>query len=137
MDCLRTNITFPTTSREPFPNTREFCTARGTTVKNFRMKLWKRLCLNVFFTTRMKMLSRLDGFMLYGNLRVDFFSTSEFLYPNMKIRLRLIRARPNFLMISDNPNVSLGTVDCSLYTAVLLSRMIITGNEGTCLLTLL
>ena len=34
----------------------------------------------------------------------------------MKIRLRLIRARPNFYMISDNPNVSLGIVDCSLYT---------------------
>ena len=34
----------------------------------------------------------------------------------MKIRLRLIRARPNFYMISDNFNVSLGIVDCSLYT---------------------
>ena len=34
----------------------------------------------------------------------------------MKLRLRLIRARPNFYMISDNPNVSLGTVDCSIYT---------------------
>ena len=34
----------------------------------------------------------------------------------MKIRLRLIRARPTFYMISDNPNVSLGIVDCSLYT---------------------
>ena len=34
----------------------------------------------------------------------------------MKIRLRLIRARPNFYMISDNPNVTLGIVDCSLYT---------------------
>ena len=34
----------------------------------------------------------------------------------MKVRLRLIRARPNFYMISDNPNVSLGIVDCSLYT---------------------
>ena len=33
----------------------------------------------------------------------------------MKIRLRLIRARPNFYMISDNPNVSLGIGDCSLY----------------------
>ena len=49
-----------------------------------------------FFTRRMKMLSRPDGFMLYGKLGVDFFSTSEMLYPNMKIRLRLIRARPNF-----------------------------------------
>ena len=53
------------------------------------------------------MISRPDGFMLYGKLGVDFFSTSELLYPNMKIRLRLIRARPNFYTIIDNPNVSL------------------------------
>ena len=64
----------------------------------------------------MNLLSRPDGFMLYGKLGIDFFSTSELLYPNMKVRLRLIRARPNFYMISDNPNVSLGIVDCSLYT---------------------
>ena len=65
----------------------------------------------------MKLLSRPDGFMLYGKLGIDFFSTSEPLYPYMKIRLRLIRARPNyFYIISDNPNVSLGIVDCSLYT---------------------
>ena len=62
------------------------------------------------------MLSRPDGFMLYGKLGVGFFSTSELLYRNMKIRLRLMRARPNFYMISPNPNVSLGIVDCSLYT---------------------
>ena len=53
--------------------------------------------------------------MLYGKLGVDFFTTSELLYPNMKVRIRLIRTRPNFYMISDNPNVSLGIVDCSLY----------------------
>ena len=64
----------------------------------------------------MKKLSRPDGFMLNGKLGVDFFSTSELLYLNMKIRLRLIRARPNFYMIRDNPNVSLGIVDCSLYS---------------------
>ena len=69
-----------------------------------------------FFTRRMKMLRRPDGFMLYGKLGADFFSTCELLYPNLKIRLRLNRARPNFDMISDNPNVSLGIVDCSLYT---------------------
>ena len=69
-----------------------------------------------FFTRRMKILSRPDGFMLYGKLRVDFFCTSELLYPNMKLWLRLIRARPNFYMISDSPNVSLGIVDCSTYT---------------------
>ena len=43
-----------------------------------------------FFTRRMKLLSRPDGFMLYGNLGIDFFSTSELLYPNMRISLRLI-----------------------------------------------
>ena len=70
----------------------------------------------LFFTRRRKMLSRPDGFMLNGKLGVDFFSTSELLYPNMKTRLRLIRARSIFYMISDNPNVSLGIVDCSLFT---------------------
>ena len=69
-----------------------------------------------FFTRRMKLLSRPDGFMLYGKLGMDFFSTSELLYANTKNRLRLIRARPNFNMISDNPKVRLGIVDCSLYT---------------------
>ena len=34
----------------------------------------------------------------------------------MKIRLRLTRARPSFYMISDNPNVSLGIANYSLYT---------------------
>ena len=69
-----------------------------------------------FFTRRTKMLSRPDGFMLYGKLGVDFFSTSELFYPIMKIRLQLIRVRTNFYMISDNPNVSFGIVECSLYT---------------------
>ena len=69
-----------------------------------------------FFTRRMKQLSRPDGFMLCGKLGIDFFSTSELLYPNMQTRLQLIRARPNFYMISDNPNVSLGIVDRFLYT---------------------
>ena len=62
------------------------------------------------------MLSRPDDFTFYGKLGVDFFYTSELLYPNMKIRLGLIGARPYFYMISDNPIVSLRIVDCSLYT---------------------
>ena len=62
------------------------------------------------------MLSRLDFFMLYGKSRVDFSTTYEILYPNMKNRLRLVRANLNFCMTSDNPNVCLGIVDCALYT---------------------
>ena len=69
-----------------------------------------------FFSRRMKMLVRSDGFTLYGKLSVDFITTSELLYRNKKVRRRLIRARPNFYMITDNPIVSLGIVDCSLYT---------------------
>ena len=69
-----------------------------------------------FFAKRMKMLNRPEAFMLYGKLGFDFFSNSELLYPNLTIRLRLIRARSNFYMISDNTNVSLGIVDCSFYT---------------------
>ena len=53
--------------------------------------------------------------MLYGNKGDDFFSSSELLYPNMKVRLRLIRARPKFCVIGDSPNVSLGNSFCSLY----------------------
>ena len=69
-----------------------------------------------FFTSRIKMLSKPQKFDLYGKLGVDFFSPSEFLYPIMKIRLRLIIAKPSFYMIRDNPNVSLPVVGCFSYT---------------------
>ena len=69
-----------------------------------------------FFTKRMKLYSRSDGFMSYGKLGIDCFTTSEVLYPNMKVRIRLNRARTSFYMTSENPNVSFGFVDCSLYT---------------------
>ena len=88
----------------------------GYDYEEFPDEIMEAPLFEVFFTRRMKILSRPDGFMLCGNLGFDFFSTSELLYPNMKSRLRLIRARPNFYMIFDNPNVSLGIVDCSLYT---------------------
>ena len=69
-----------------------------------------------FFRRSMEMLSRPDGFMLYGKLGVDFFSTYELLYPNLKIRLRLMRARTNFHLTNDNPIVSVRTDECLLYT---------------------
>ena len=62
------------------------------------------------------MLIKSHGFMVYGKLGVEIFSTSQLLYLKVKVRLRLIRARPNFYMISDNPYVSLGIVGCSPYT---------------------
>ena len=69
-----------------------------------------------FFTRRKKLYSRPDDFMLYGKLGINFLTTFELLYPNMKVRIRLTGARQNFYMRSENPNVSLDIVDCSLYT---------------------
>ena len=85
---MRTNPRFPTTSREPSLNKRQLCTARGTTMKNFLLNFWKRLCVNLFFTRRNKMLSRLDGFMLYSKVGVEFYSTSKLLYANLKNKAR-------------------------------------------------
>ena len=71
------------------------------------------------FSKRMQMLSWPNGIMFYGKLGADFFyffSSSEMLNPNMKNRLRLIRAKTNFYKTSHNPNFSLGIFDFSLYT---------------------
>ena len=76
----------------------------------------ENLLEGLFFTERMKLRSRPDGFMLYSKLGIDFLTTSELLYPNMKVRIRLFPARPNFDLMSENLNVSLGIVHCSLYT---------------------
>ena len=77
------------------------------------------------------MLSGPDGFMLFGKPGVDFFATTEMLYPYMKVRLRIIGARPVFYMISDNPNISLGIIRFTL--VVLLSKTIITTKQWICL----
>ena len=83
-------------------------------MKNFETKFWNRLCLNHFLRSNEQMLSRRNDFMFYGKFGVDIISNSDLSYPNKKNRPRLIRARPYFYTISDNPNVSLGIVECSL-----------------------
>ena len=86
---MRTNLTFPTTSWGPSLNTRELCIARdkGYDYEEFSDDIMEALFCEPFSTRRLKMLSRPDGFMLYSKLGVDFFATSELLYPNMNIRL--------------------------------------------------
>ena len=49
----------------------------------------------------------------------------------MNIRLRLIRARPNFYMTSDNPTLVLEFVIFHFTLVVMLSRLTITRNEVT------
>ena len=48
MDCMRTSLTFPTTSSGLPLKTREFCTARGTTLKKILMNIWRRFCFTLF-----------------------------------------------------------------------------------------
>ena len=56
-----------------------------------------------------------NGTTYYVKLAIDLFQCEKLLLPNRKIRLKLIRARPNFYMISYNPHVSLEILDCSLF----------------------
>ena len=111
---MRTSLTFQTTLRQP-AEYKGVLHCEGYDYEQDNEDFANPLP-DPFFTRRMKLLRRPDGFMLYGKLGIDFFSFSELVYPNMNFRLRLIRAKLNFYMISDNPNVSLGIVDCSLYT---------------------
>ena len=72
------------------------------------------------FTDRANSLGTGITFSLYGRLAIDLFTCEKLLLPNTKVRIKLIRARPNFYMLSDNPNVSLKIVDCSLFTRRIL-----------------
>ena len=131
---MRTSLTFQvsTISREPFLNTREFCTVTGPTMISL-MKLWKRLCLQLSFTRRMQMLTRPDDLMLHGKCGVDFFSTSELQYRIRKFRLRVIRTRHNFILSTKTQLLVLELLIVHFTLVVVLSGMIITRNEWTCL----
>ena len=68
------------------------------------------------FTDRANALGSGITFSLYGRLAIDLFTCEKLLLSKTKVRIKLIRARPNFYMLSDNPNVSLKIFDCSLFT---------------------
>ena len=121
MDSMCTSFAFPTISRELSLKRSGFCTARVTTMKNFLMRLEAPLS-ETFFAAKAKLLSRPDFFLLFGKLEFEPFSTSEFLKPVMKIKLGLMRARPNLYMISNKPDVSFVTIDCWLVTRRMLLK---------------
>ena len=50
---------------------------------------------------------------LNGKLAIDLFTCEKILLPKTKVRIKLIRARPNFYMLPDKPKICLKTVDCS------------------------
>ena len=90
----------------------------------------------LFSRRRMKMLSKPHGFMVFGKLGIEIFSTSQLLYPKMKARLRLISAGLISTWLATTPTLvsELSVVHFTL--VVLLSRMNITRIEWTCLLIL-
>ena len=57
-----------------------------------------------------------NGTTYYGKLAIDLFQCEKLLLSNTKVRLKLIRARPNFYMIFYNPQVSLKVIYCFLFT---------------------
>ena len=63
----------------------------------------------------MELLSRTDVFMLYVEVRIDFFSAFELLFTKLKIRIRLVRAGPKLYTTSENLKTSFGVVCRSLY----------------------
>ena len=115
MVCMRTNFTFPTTSKEPSPNTKHFCSAQGMTMENFALIIRKHTAPIHFFTKTLKMFTKLDGFM-YGEVGVSYLSISELCYQIMTLREQLRRARHKFYMISDSAKICPRIVVCSLYT---------------------
>ena len=72
------------------------------------------------FTDRASSLGTGITFSLYGRLAIDLFTCEKLLLPITKVRIKLIRARQNFYMLSGNPNVSLKFVDFSLFTRRIL-----------------
>ena len=66
-----------------------------------------------------------NGTTSYGKLAIDLFQCEKLLLPNTKVRLKLIRARPNFCMIY-NPHVYLKVLDCSLFTRRVVVNEVIT-----------
>ena len=69
-----------------------------------------------FSSRRSRMVNETDGFYLYGKLGIDFFTTATLLYPNTKVRIRLIKANPSFYMLSANPHVDLKIQQSVLHT---------------------
>ena len=137
MDCMRTNLTNPTTSRGSSLNTWEFCTARCTTMKKFLMKLWKRLCLNIFSQGEWKCLADLMASCCMVNWGLTF---SPLLNCYIQIwKLSYDYPEPDLIStwLATNPTFVLELLILQFTLFVLLSRIIITRNEWTCLLRLL
>ena len=116
VDSMSTSPTIPKTSRRQSLSTWEFCIARGT-IWTISGQIYGIVFAWTFFHKENEIAQRTRWlFLLLVKLGVDFSSNFQLLNPIMKLKLRQFRAGPNFYIFSDNRNVSLGIVGCSLYT---------------------
>ena len=72
------------------------------------------------FTDRTNALGSGITFSFFGRLAIDLFTCEKLLLPKTQVRTKHIRARLNFYMLPDNPNISLRIVDCALFTRRIL-----------------
>ena len=52
----------------------------------------------------------------YGRLHADIFTCDKLLLPIVNVRIKLIRSRPSFYLISDLDNVQARTIEASIFT---------------------
>ena len=98
LDTRLTSRIFPTNLRERSPSTKVFCIVKFMTSKRILMTFTTGSCLILSFQGEWKC----------------YWEVTDLRY--MEKWVLILRAGPNFYMVSDNPNVSLGIVDCKLYT---------------------
>ena len=53
--------------------------------------------------------------LFHGRVAIDLFTCDKLLLPKTKFRIKRIRVRRNFYMLSDNSNVRSKKLDCSLF----------------------
>ena len=68
------------------------------------------------FTDKANSLETGKTFSFYGRVAIDLFTWEKMLLPKTKVAFAIIRARPGFYILSDNPIIGLKNFDCSPLT---------------------
>ena len=133
MDCVHKSLAFPTTLKWPSLNKLMFCTARGMTTKTFVIVLWKRLCLKTSSQGEWKCLVDPMVSFCMANWGLKFCPILNCCVQTWNLGYDTEEPHLVFYMISHNPNVGLGIVDCSLCTRRIALKDEYYKKKWTCL----
>ena len=103
MDSMLTNRVFPTTLRVAISEHKVFLYYEVYDFEANPDDIQDSPVTDPIFSKRLKILLRSDGLTLYEKMGVDFFTTFELLYPNTKVRKRLIRGDLIFTCLATTP----------------------------------